>query len=43
MVNYLADPDLNGGSFGGAAVVSGDGSIMAQYPLGRTGMLLVDL
>ena len=43
MVNYLADRDLDGGSFGGAAVVSGDGNVMAQYPLGVPGLLVVEV
>jgi N-carbamoylputrescine amidase len=43
MVNYLADRNLDGGSFGGAAVVSGDGNVMAQYPLGVPGVFMVDV
>ncbi len=45
MVNYLADgatlPD--GGSFGGAFVVSPDGTILAQKPLGEPGLLQTEL
>jgi N-carbamoylputrescine amidase len=43
MVSYLGDRALDDGSFGGAMVVSGSGEVMASYPLGRAGMLLVDL
>jgi len=44
MVNYLADPSLVGdGSFGGAAVLSGSGEVLACLQVGREGMLLYDL
>jgi N-carbamoylputrescine amidase len=43
MVNYLAERELNDGSFGGAEVVSGDGRRLAHYPLGTAGMLIVDV
>ncbi len=43
MVNYLADRGLMGGSFGGADVVSGEGKVMARYPLGVSGALVVDV
>ncbi len=43
MVNYLAETDLLGGAFGGAWVVSPDGTVLASLPLGEEGMLLVDL
>ena len=43
MANYLADRAFDGGSFGGAMVVSGDGEVIAAYPLGRPGMLVLDL
>lgn len=43
MVNALAAPDMMGGSFGGTWVVRPDDSVQASLPLGRTGMLLVDL
>jgi predicted amidohydrolase len=43
MVNYLAGPDLLGGAFGGAWVVRPDGKVLASLPLGKEGMLLVDL
>jgi len=42
-VNYLAHRSLLGGAFGGALVVSGDGTLIDHLPLGRTGTLLVDL
>ena len=41
--NYLADRDINGGAFGGATMISGRGTVLAQWPLGRPGMLMVDL
>jgi predicted amidohydrolase len=43
MVNYLAGPDLLGGAFGGAWVVHPDGKVLASLPLGKEGMLVVDL
>jgi len=43
MVNYLADKELEGGAFGGAMVVSGAGELLASWPLGKPGMLLVDV
>jgi len=43
MTNYLADRDMLGGAFGGAMVVSGSGDVIDSFPLGKTGMLLVDL
>ncbi len=43
MVNYLADRELLGGAFGGAMVVSGNGVMIDCLPLGRPGMLVVDL
>lgn len=43
MVNYLADKDLDGGSFGGAMVVSANGEIVDEFPLGKKGILNVDL
>jgi len=39
MVNYLADEKLDGGSFGGAMVVSPTGEIIAEMPIGKEGML----
>ncbi len=42
MVNYLSEPELDG-YFGGAAVVSGGGRVIASLPIGRAGTLLVDL
>ena len=44
MVNYIADgslPDDN--SFGGAFVVSAEGKVVASLPLGKEGMLIVEL
>jgi N-carbamoylputrescine amidase len=43
MVNYLADRDLMGGAFGGAWVIGPDGAVLEDLPLGKEGMLLVDL
>jgi predicted amidohydrolase len=43
MVNYLAEPDLLGGAFGGAWVIGRDGEVLSSLPLGEEGMLLVDL
>lgn len=44
MTNYLGDKTLGTDhSFGGAMVVSGDGKVIASFPLGKAGMLLVDL
>ncbi len=44
MVNYLALLELpDGGSFGGAFHVSASGDILGSLPLGRSGILLVDL
>ena len=44
MVNYLADSSLgDGNSFGGAYAISASGEIIGSYPLGKPGILLVDL
>jgi N-carbamoylputrescine amidase len=44
MVNYLADTLLDdGNTFGGAFAVSHTGKVIAQYPLGKPGILMVDL
>lgn len=44
MVNYLADDSLqDDNSFGGAFMVSSEGEVLTSYPLGREGMLIVDL
>ena len=43
MTNYLADRNMQGGSFGGAMVVSNNGDVIDAFPLGKTGMLVVDL
>jgi len=44
MVNLIEDPKVTEyGSFGGAMVVSADGSVVAEHPLGQPGGLIVDL
>lgn len=44
MVNYLGDASWDSyGMFGGAMAVSSQGEILASWPLGRPGLLLVDL
>ncbi|MHB0875965.1 MAG: carbon-nitrogen hydrolase family protein [Anaerolineae bacterium] len=43
MANYVAEPELMGGAFGGALVVSPQGAVIAEWPLRRPGMLIVDL
>jgi len=44
MVNYLAGEELpDDRSFGGALVVSGDGTVVHSFPLGRAGTLIIDL
>ena len=43
MTNYLVDKNLLGGGFGGAMVVSSDGTLVDSFPLGKAGMLLVDV
>jgi len=43
MTNYLADKNLHGGGFGGAMVVSSDGSVLGSFPLGKVGILSIDL
>lgn len=43
MVNYFADKELDGGSFGGAMVVSPIGEIIAEMPIGKEGMLHVEI
>lgn len=43
MTNYLADRDLLGGAFGVAMVVAGDGTLQAAFPLGKRGMLVVEV
>jgi predicted amidohydrolase len=43
MVNYLAVPELDDGSFGGAWAVNAKGEVQASYPLGETGLLLIDM
>ncbi|MEO0096059.1 MAG: carbon-nitrogen hydrolase family protein [candidate division WOR-3 bacterium] len=41
MVNYLASPEIEDGSFGGAMVVSPNGAIIAEMPIGKSGVLKV--
>jgi predicted amidohydrolase len=43
LVNSLDRGLPNDSSFGGAAVIAGDGSVVARLPLGREGMLLAEL
>ncbi len=43
MVNYIADKENAGGSFGGAMVVSSTGEIIEEFPIGIEGILYVDL
>jgi len=43
MVNYLADRELDGGSFGGAMVVSPGGEIIAEIPIGTEEVLYVEI
>lgn len=43
MVNYLAKKEFDGGSFGGAMVVSGNKNIICEMPIGRQGILYVEL
>jgi len=42
MTNYISDRDFSG-SFGGAMVVSSDGTVVDSFPLGEAGILMVDL
>lgn len=43
IVNYLAGPALDGGSFGGAMVVSAEGRVLAGLPIGKPGILIADV
>ena len=44
MVNYVADADLpDDNSFGGAFVISAQGKVIASKPLGKQGILMVDM
>lgn len=43
MVNYLSEKELDGGSFGGGMIVGRDGSILAEMPLGKPGLLVIDV
>jgi len=41
-VNDLADPEMNGGAFSGAWVLSARGELLAELPLGDDGALTVE-
>jgi len=43
MVNYLAEKELDGGSFGGAMVVSSTGEVIAEMPIGKEGLMYVEI
>lgn len=43
MVNHLAGKSVFGATFGGAMVVDKTGIVVDSFPLGRVGILLVDL
>jgi N-carbamoylputrescine amidase len=43
LANYLDQGLADDHSFGGAAAFAGDGTVLAKWPVGREGMLLVDL
>jgi predicted amidohydrolase len=44
MVNYLAGDDLDDdGSFGGAFAIAGDGGLISNMPLGKPGIMIIDL
>lgn len=43
MVNYLASEELEDKNFGGAMVVSPSGKIVSELPIGKEGILYVDL
>ena len=43
VTNYLADISMNNGSFGGAFVFDPKGNELKSYPLGKEGMLFVDV
>ncbi|MCK5743308.1 MAG: carbon-nitrogen hydrolase family protein [Caldisericia bacterium] len=44
MVNYLVDKSIkDDDSYGGAFVISKDGEFLVSYPLGKEGMLIVDI
>jgi len=43
MTNYLADKDIGGGAFGGAMVVRSDGFVIDSLPLGKSGILYIEL
>ncbi|MCK4445532.1 MAG: carbon-nitrogen hydrolase family protein [Candidatus Marinimicrobia bacterium] len=43
IVNYIADKEIEGGSFGGAMVVLRTGKVIANLPIGMNGVLYVDL
>ena len=43
IANYLADPSMSGGSFGGAFAFDRMGNDLRSYPLGKPGILLTDI
>jgi predicted amidohydrolase len=43
MTNYVADKSLQGGAFGGALAITGDGQVKSEQPLGRVGLLITNL
>lgn len=43
MTNYIADKEMLGGAFGGAMIVLDNGTVIDSFPLGKVGMLLVNL
>lgn len=43
LVNQLGAKEFDGGTFGGAMVVSPSGQILAELPLGRTGVLVANI
>jgi len=43
MVNYLASEELEDKNFGGAMVVLPSGEILSELPIGKEGILYVDL
>ncbi|MCU0606480.1 MAG: carbon-nitrogen hydrolase family protein [Candidatus Edwardsbacteria bacterium] len=42
MANSLAIEEM-GGDFGGAMAVRGDGTVLAEHPLGKAGMVVIDI
>ena len=41
--NYIATEDFDGGSYGGAWFFSKDGELISSLPLGKEGILHIDL